>query len=64
MVDGDNYDDDDDDDEGSGLDLGWQCWQMCLSATPLKRQTFLSVADMSEMSSTFCYVGTHTPACT
>jgi len=24
---------------------------MCLSATPLKRQTFLSVADMSEMSS-------------
>ncbi len=31
--------------------LGWQCRQMCLSATPLKRQTFLSVADMSEMSS-------------
>ena len=51
MVDGDDYDDDDDDDEGSGLDLGWQCRQMCLSATPLKRQTFLSVADMSEMSS-------------
>ena len=24
---------------------------MCLSATPLKRQTFLSVTDMSEMSS-------------
>ena len=31
--------------------LGWQCRQMCLSTTPLKRQTFLSVADMSEMSS-------------
>jgi hypothetical protein len=33
------------------LMLGWQCRQMCLSATPLKRQTFVSVADMSEMSS-------------
>ena len=33
------------------LRLGWQCRQMCLLATPLKRQTFLSVADMSEMSS-------------
>jgi hypothetical protein len=31
--------------------LGWQCRQMCLSATPLKRQTFVSVANMSEMSS-------------
>jgi len=31
--------------------LGWQCRQMCLSAAPVKRQTFLSVADMSEMSS-------------
>jgi hypothetical protein len=31
--------------------LGWQCRQMCLSATPLKRQTFLSAADMKEMSS-------------
>ena len=31
--------------------LGWQCRKMCLSATPLKQQTFLSVADMSEMSS-------------
>ena len=31
--------------------LGWQCRQMCLSVTPLKRQTFLSVVDMSEMSS-------------
>ena len=31
--------------------LGWQCRQMCLSAAPIKRQTFLSVADMSEMSS-------------
>ena len=31
--------------------LGWQCRKMCLLATPLKRQTFLSVADMSEMSS-------------
>jgi hypothetical protein len=26
--------------------LGWQCRQMCLSATPLKRQTFLFVADV------------------
>ena len=35
----------------SPCNLGWQCRQMCLSATHLKRQTFLSVADMSEMSS-------------
>jgi len=35
----------------SPCNLGWQCRQMCLSATPLKGQTFLSVADMSEMSS-------------
>ena len=33
------------------IHLGWQCRQMCLSAAPVKRQTFLSVADMSEMSS-------------
>jgi len=32
------------------VNLGWQCQQMCLSATPLKRQTFLSVDDMSGMS--------------
>jgi hypothetical protein len=37
--------------ENVGDYLGWQCRQMCLSATPLKRQTFLSVTDMSEMSS-------------
>jgi hypothetical protein len=47
--------------DSSSNELGWQCWQMCLSATPLKRQTFLSVADMSEMLSRhagkFCYVG-------
>ena len=33
-----------------GLSLGWQCWDLCLLATPPKRQTFLSVADMSTMS--------------
>ncbi len=27
--------------------LGWQCRDLCLSATPPKRQTFVSVADMS-----------------
>jgi hypothetical protein len=31
-------------------ELGWQCRDLCLSAPPLKRQTFLSVADMSTMS--------------
>jgi len=36
---------------GPSSELGWHCRQMCLSATPLKRQTFLSVADMSEMLS-------------
>ena len=44
------------------IHLGRQCRQMCLSAAPIKRQTFLSVADMSEMSSRHfgdipCYVG-------
>jgi hypothetical protein len=29
--------------------LGWQFWDLCLSAPPLKQQTFLSVADMSTM---------------
>ncbi len=33
------------------LYLGWQCRDLCLSAPPLKRQTFLSVSDMSTMSS-------------
>jgi hypothetical protein len=28
--------------------LGWQCRDLCLSATPPKRQTFVSVADMSQ----------------
>ena len=32
-----------------GEGLGWQCRQMCLSATPLKRQTFLSVADVGNV---------------
>jgi hypothetical protein len=39
------------DDIDADRHLGWQCRQMCLPATPLKRQTFLPVADMSEMSS-------------
>jgi hypothetical protein len=30
--------------------LGWQCRDLCLSAPPPKRQTFLPVADMSRMS--------------
>jgi hypothetical protein len=29
--------------------LGWQCQDLCLSATPPKRQTFVSVADMLTM---------------
>ena len=29
--------------------LGWQCRDLCLSATPPKQQTFVSVADMSTM---------------
>ena len=43
--------------------LGWQCRQLCLSATPLKRQTFLSVAHVptrrrhSVMSANFSAVG-------
>ena len=32
------------------LGLGWQCQDLCLLAPPPKRQTFLSVADMSQMS--------------
>ncbi len=32
------------------LRLGWQCWDLCLSATPPKRQTFVSVANMLTMS--------------
>ena len=32
-----------------GGKLGWQYWDLCLSATPPKRQTFVSVADMSTM---------------
>ena len=36
---------------GYKFELGWQCRQMCLLSTPLKRQTFLSLTDMSEMSS-------------
>ena len=34
-----------------GLDLGWQWRELCLLAPPLKRQTFVSVAGMSKMSS-------------
>jgi hypothetical protein len=30
--------------------IGWQSWDLCLSAPPPKRQTFLSVADKSRMS--------------
>ena len=30
--------------------LGWQCRGLCLSATPPKRHTFVSVADMPTMS--------------
>jgi hypothetical protein len=33
--------------EGNGKELGWQCRDLCLSATPPKQQTFVSVADMS-----------------
>jgi len=35
--------------------LGWQWWDLCLSAPPLKRQTFLTVANMSNIS--FRHVG-------
>jgi hypothetical protein len=31
------------------IKLGWQCQDLCLSAPPPKRQTFLSVADMLQM---------------
>ncbi len=29
--------------------LGWECLDLCLLATPPKRQTFVSVADMLKM---------------
>ncbi len=29
--------------------LGWECRDLCLLATPPKRQMFVSVADMSKM---------------
>jgi hypothetical protein len=29
--------------------LGWECWDLCLLATPPKQQTLVSVADMSKM---------------
>jgi hypothetical protein len=35
---------------GEHRQLGWQCWDLCLLAPPLKQQTFLSVANMSTMS--------------
>ena len=34
----------------SGDSLGWQCRDLCLSATPPKQQTFVSVTNMSTMS--------------
>jgi hypothetical protein len=29
--------------------LSWECWDLCLSATPPKQQTFVSVAHMLKM---------------